>query len=177
LGYLEKSALECEAGASMAGVPMRAAVESDIDELVRLRGVIFAATRGPVQPGEWQVSTAATIRERLSDGSLAAFVVPRHTGGLAACAVGLIERRFGNPRNPSGLVGYVLNVATDTDTRRLGYSLACVTALLDWFAEHGVGRVDLVASEDGERLYRRLGFESVPEPLLSRWARPRSVES
>jgi GNAT superfamily N-acetyltransferase len=52
----------------------------------------------------------------------------------------------------------VFNVATDPGFRRRGYSRACMEALLGWYRQRGVARIDLRASPDGEPLYRALGF-------------------
>ena len=39
-------------------------------------------------------------------------------------------------------------------------------ALLDWFRERGVRKVDLTASADGEPLYASLGFVRTPDPAM-----------
>ena len=39
-----------------------------------------------------------------------------------------------------------------------------MTALLDWYRNHGLTTVDLRASPDGEPLYRSLGFVRTPDP-------------
>jgi GNAT superfamily N-acetyltransferase len=141
----------------------RRATVADAAELVRLRGVMLASVNGAdPAPGPWQEAARETLRERLVEpaASLAAFVVdaPEPPGALAACAVGTIDRRLGGPGNPSGLTGYVFNVSTDPGHRRRGYSRACLEALLAWYGERGVRTVDLRASEQGEHLYRSLGF-------------------
>ncbi|TXS54994.1 GNAT family N-acetyltransferase [Streptomyces sp. t39] len=151
----------------------RPAVTGDAEELVRLRTVMLESVRGaPLADTGWQPLAAASLRERLGDpdGSLAAFVVPRPGGGLAACAVGTVERRLGGPDNPQGTTGYVFSVATDEDMRRRGYSRACMEGLLGWFRGRGVRRVDLRASEHGEPLYASLGFVRTPDPAMRlRW--------
>ncbi len=147
----------------------RQAIPADAPELVRLRAVMLAAMAGTEpEPGVWQELTAQTLRSRLADpaGSLAAYVVDAPDGRLAACAVGTIEHRLGNPSNPTGTTGYVFNVVTDPDHRRRGYSRACVSRLLDWFRERGVSKVDLRASAEGEPLYRALGFVRTAEPAM-----------
>lgn len=58
------------------------------------------------------------------------------------------------------------SVATDPDMRRRGYSRACMEALLAWFRERGVPRIDLRASCDGEPLYTSLGFVRTPDPAM-----------
>ena len=109
------------------------------------------------------------LRERLAAEAarLAAFVVDRpDRAGLAACVVGQVDRRLPGPRDPDGLRGYVYNVATDPAYRRRGFSRACMTAVLEWFAGCGVRVVDLRASADGEPLYASLGFVRTKDPAM-----------
>lgn len=153
----------------MTGV--RPAQPDDAPELVRLRGVMLAgADRSGPELGSWQVVAEETLRKRLSEpaASLAAFVVdrPDRAGGLAACAIGVIEQRLGSPDNPSGEYGYVFNVATDRDCRRRGYARACMAALLDWYRQRGVCKIDLKTSQEGEPLYRSFGFVDSSYPAM-----------
>lgn len=150
-------------------VEVRRAGAADAAELVRLRGIMLAAMRGhEPAPGPWQDNARRLAETRLAEtaGPVAAFVVDaaHRPGALAACAVGSIEHRLGGPENPDGRVGYVYNVVTDPDYRRRGYSRACLTALLRWFAERDVPQVDLRASEAGLPLYRELGFRPSSMP-------------
>ncbi|MFB6393664.1 GNAT family N-acetyltransferase [Polymorphospora lycopeni] len=165
-------------------VEVRRAVVDDAAELVRLRGLMLRAM-GIGDPGaeDWQPVALRSLRDRLAepDGSLVAFVVdqpaapddqpvdPAGSTGpprLAACVVGVVERRLGTPDNPSGEIGYVFNVSTDPGYRRRGYSRALMAALLDWYRERGIMVVDLVATGDGVPLYRSMGFEPSAMPLM-----------
>jgi len=147
----------------------RPATPADADELVRLRAVMLRSGRRPDGNDDWREPARQTLTKRLAeaDPTLAGFVVDRPGGpGLAACALGSIEHRLGNPADPTGLSGYVFNVATDPDQRRRGFSRACLTVLLDWYRARGITRVDLKASPDGEPLYRSLGFTHTPDPAM-----------
>lgn len=149
--------------------PARRATPDDASELVRLRKVMQDSMSGEPDPDiSWQPAAVQTLRERLADpsGDLTAFVVDRPDGGLAACVVGTIEHRLGGPGNPRGVSGYVFSVATDRDMRRRGHSRACLDALLGWFRERGVPKVDLRASPSGEPLYASLGFVRTPDPAM-----------
>jgi GNAT superfamily N-acetyltransferase len=146
-------------------IEVRRAITDDADDLMRLRVVMLTDVAGaPPAPGPWQRNGAALLADPF--GAMTAFVVddPDRPGRLAACALGTVEQRLPGPRNLTGRVGYVFNVATDPGLRRRGYSRACLQALLDWYAEQGVTAVDLRASADGEPLYASLGFRRVPEP-------------
>ncbi|MFF2845953.1 GNAT family N-acetyltransferase [Streptomyces sp. NPDC058001] len=154
---------------------VRRATSRDADELVRLRKVMLDSMT-PSDDVEWQAFAAEDLRARLAepDGDLGVFVVdhPDREGALAACVTGTVERRLAGPGNLRGLTGHVFNVATDPGMRRRGYSRACMTALLAWFRERGVGKIDLHASEEGEPLYASLGFARTPAPAMRLTIRP-----
>jgi GNAT superfamily N-acetyltransferase len=153
---------------SSEGIDVRRAVVGDAQELVRLRHVMLVAVEGldPTR-NEWHAVASAQLCARLADNddSFVAFVVdsPGLPGKLAACAVGLVEHRLVGPSNPTGEIGYIVNVVTDPTFRRRGYSRACMATLLGWYTGRGIARIDLRASAAGEPLYRALGF--VPPPL------------
>jgi GNAT superfamily N-acetyltransferase len=145
-----------------AMIDSRRAGPEDAAELMRLRTVMLDSMHGAdVADGPWLATGLAVLRRQLADpgDGIAAFVVDRpDRPGLAACVVGSVDQRLPGPNDPTGLRGYVYNVATDPAYRRRGYSRACMTALLAWYAGRGVRTVDLRASPDGEPLYAELGF-------------------
>jgi GNAT superfamily N-acetyltransferase len=147
-------------------VDTRRAGPGDAAELMRLRAVMM-----DVEPGAWVAAGIPILERLLGDPAetFAAFVVDRPGGpGLAACVVGAVDQRLPGPRDSSGLRGYVYNVATDVAYRRRGFSRACLTALLDWYAQRGITAVDLRASADGEPLYASLGFDRTRDPAMRR---------
>ncbi|GIE85486.1 GNAT family N-acetyltransferase [Actinoplanes regularis] len=152
-------------------INIRRATAADAAELVRLRGILIAAMQGhQSENDEWRQRARMTLEKRLiaPEPTLVAFVVeqPDAPSRLAACAVGTVEERLGGPGNPSGLTGYVFNVATDPAHRRRGYSRLCTTALLDWYRDHGIATVDLRATAPAEPLYRSLGFVRTTDPAM-----------
>jgi GNAT superfamily N-acetyltransferase len=152
---------------------VRFATPEDIDEIVRLREVMLAPWFD-MGDESWKPETAAILRRRLGEPepTMAVTVVdaPDAPGVLAACATGVITERLPNPRNPSGRYGWVFNVVTDDRWRKRGFSRACTTELLAWFDGHAVPAVELLASEQGEGLYRQLGFAISEEPAMRRVA-------
>lgn len=155
-----------------AMIDVRRAGPADAAGLMELRGVMLGSVRGgaPLR-GDWQITGADLLRERMAreEWTLAAFVVDRPDApGLAACVVGQVDQRLPGPNDPTGLRGYVYNVATDPAYRRRGFSRACMTALLAWFDGLGVRSVDLRASVQGESMYASLGFVRTPDPAMRR---------
>jgi len=163
-------------------IAVREAVVEDAPELVRLRALMFAAMAarpggGPEEPGDpgpdgpWRRTAERLLRERLAAPAdrrtLQAYVVddPECAGRLAACAVGTLEERLPAPGHPDGRFGFVFNICTDPGRRRRGYARACTEALIGWFDARRVTRIDLHATDDGEELYRSLGFGEHARPL------------
>lgn len=162
---------------------VRRATPEDAEELVRLRTIMLDSLHRSDDRG-WQPHAVEILRKRLAepDGDLAVFVVDRPGDGgagagspqpggapapaLAACAAGSVEHRLPGPGNPLGHVGHIFSVATDPDLRRRGYSRACMTALLAWYRERGVRKIDLHASEEGEPLYASMGFRRNAAPAM-----------
>ena len=150
---------------------VRVADVADVDEIIRLRTLMLASMGGVEIPlGSWVESVADTLRDRLpdTDQTFVTFVIEQsdHPGRLASCVSGLIEQRLGGPEDPSGLVGYVFNVCTDSAYRRRGYARACMEAVLAWYADRGVVKIDLKTWVEGAPLYRSLGFVPTASPLL-----------
>ncbi|GGU91685.1 N-acetyltransferase [Streptomyces albospinus] len=157
----------------------RAARPEDAAELVRLRRLMFLAMNGHDETGSWEADAEAIARRQLAGphAPLGAFVVDGDGAGaphLAACAVGRIEERLPAPGHPSGRFGFVFNVCTDPRYRGRGHARTTTEALLAWFADRGVSRVDLHATDDAEPLYRSLGFTEHSTALsLDLRSRPR----
>ncbi|MFF8590371.1 GNAT family N-acetyltransferase [Streptomyces sp. NPDC015220] len=153
--------------------PVRRAEPADAGEVLRLRQVMIDSMAGADTSTDWHTRSLPALRARLAepDGDFAAFVVdhPERPGALATLVAGTVDYRIGRARNPLGAVGYVFSVATDPDARRRGYARACVDALLEWFRERGVDRVQLTTSAEGAPLYSSLGFRPKPDPLLELW--------
>ena len=153
-------------------VDVRRATPDDADELMRLRVVMMSSQPGatPPEPGPWLKVGADILRKQLADPAdrLAAFVVDSAEGGLAACVVGAIDERLPGPDGRNPYKGYVYNVATDDGYRRRGYSRACMSALLAWYADRHVPLIELKASPAGEPLYASLGFVRTKDPAMRR---------
>lgn len=150
-------------GMSLDQPKARRAAPSDMDEVLRLAGLMFS-TIGQDPSPQWRRIAARSFAELGED--VAAFVVdhPDEPGRLVASCAGAIVHRLPAPKNPSGLAGYVQWVATDPEFRRQGLSTAVISELLDWYRERGVSRVELHATPAGAGVYSSLGFSTGDYP-------------
>ncbi|WP_405775654.1 GNAT family N-acetyltransferase [Streptomyces sp. NBC_01538] len=153
-------------GPRTGGVP-RLAVPADASEIARLRSELILSE--PLDE-DWLVICRDHLAARLVPGGDArAYVVDAPEGGLAACALALIDAVLPAPRYPKGLAARIQAVATVPGCRRRGYAKAALTALLAHLEGDGVTLYELHASDDSAPLYAALGFKS--DPALMRMTR------
>ena len=153
----------------MGDVTVRWATVGDLEELVRLRRVMFDSM-GIEVPAESEAAVRTVLGAGLEAGDFFAAVVDGdQPGRLAACGVGMTTQRIPGPHNPSGRYGYVQSMVTDEAHRGRGLARAVLEHLMARFATDGVVRVDLHATPLGETLYRSVGFTEGQQPEL-RWS-------
>ena len=152
------------------GAPLvaRSATLDDIDELVRLRQVMFDSMGVVARDPGWVSTCAAYLREHLGGDRLRGAVVDHPDGGGGLVATGLVELQWRIPgaQNVLGRTAYVSSIATDEAFRRRGAARVVLEHLLDDVRRQGIEIVDLPATAGGEGLCRDLGFAPRPQPEL-----------
>lgn len=148
----------------------------DEEEIQRLRHKMAFDVFGVEAPPADEPNHVAAVKkarawlEAGDEAQTVCFVIDAPDGdGLAASAIGAVDERLPSHRNPSGRSGYIYGVCTEERYRRRGYSRRVLQALLDWYEQQGIPRVELHSSEYGEALYRELGFEESKGVALTRW--------
>ncbi len=147
---------------------VRRAGPEDAAELTRLRGLMFESWGGDTSDPHWRQASDELFRRRLRDDpEFAAFVVEGPDGGLVSSGVGWVDHHLAGPKHYTGLRGHVASMSTDAAHRGQGHARAVFTALMAWFGEIGITRVDLFATPAGEPLYRSFGFiDAQAKPLF-----------
>lgn len=139
---------------------MRLASPGDAAELARIHAAMVEVdTTGP-----WRQELADHLREQLGGDRLAAFVIDDPTGGIAACAIGVVHQGLPGPDH-AGVFGQVQTVVTEQPFRRRGYGRAVTVALVEWLTGRGCTLLNLTASDEGRPLYESLGFVQNPRAM------------
>ena len=101
---------------------VRWAGAGDVDELVRLRRLMFESMGLTVTDAD-DAATAVGLAAGLASGDFFAAVVDdaATAGRLASCGIGMVIRRVPGPGSPTGLSGYIGSMVTDHGHRRLGH--------------------------------------------------------
>lgn len=155
---------------------IRRAALADVDDLVRLRVLMFEAmgtTPTDLAAPEWLAATRAWFGQVLTRDD-AHVLVAEVDGRVVSCGVAEVKRIGPSPGCPNGLAGVINNIATLTDARGQGWGRRITESLVEWFdIETDARRVDLYATPDGARIYRDLGFTEHDFPAMQRPSPPR----
>jgi GNAT superfamily N-acetyltransferase len=149
---------------------LRRATPADAEELTRLRGLMHLAMGVPSLPDEWRTACEDAFRRRLSAADFVAFGVELE-GRLVSCGAGWLEEHLPSPGQYDGHRGHIASMSTEPEHRRHGYAREVFAALMAWFHEQGVPRVDLRATEDGRGLYESFGFRVLGGATMA-WVAP-----
>ena len=149
---------------------LRRATAADAEDLTRLRGLMHLAMGAPSLPEEWRTACEAAFRRRLLDDDFVAYVVAVD-GRLVSCGTGWLEEHLPSPGQYDGRRGHIASMSTEPEHRRRGYAREVFSALMQWFADQDVPRVDLRATEDGRGLYESFGFRVLGGATMA-WTAP-----
>ena len=150
---------------------LRRAVEADADDLTRLRALMHEAMGDQVSP-EWERACTLAFVRRLGTPEFVAYVV-EDAGEVVSAGAGWLEEHLPSPSQLDARRGHIASMSTYPDARRQGHGRTVFGALMGWFGEQGVARVDLRATPDGRPLYEDFGFRLLGGASMS-WFAPGS---
>jgi GNAT superfamily N-acetyltransferase len=153
--------------APLRRVTIRQATVDDIPDLVLLRRVMCEGM-GWDDPAKLDVmGQAASVYfgQAIPAGDFCGWLAVTPTGDVVGTGGVIIDRHIPTPANPSGKVGYILNIATIPSYRRQGIARRILQMILAWLREQGIQRASLHTSDAGRSLYESLGFEPVPNEM------------
>ena len=151
----------------MSKVIFDMAGKDDISELVRLRIAYMIDDFGSICEYErrcMEEQLPEYFNRRLGK-ELIAFVA-RAEGRLVAAAYLLIIEKPANPFLLNGLDGEVLSVYTENEYRGKGICTQLMKNMIEYAKENKLCRIDLMATEEGYPIYKRVGFEEKTQKYL-----------
>jgi ribosomal protein S18 acetylase RimI-like enzyme len=154
------------------GVTVRRAMLADSDTLCVFRTRMFKEMGWSDQKrlDQLAVSYAEYLREHLTSGDAAGWIAEASAESGAEVPIGgarLVWKCVPpSLRNPDGREAYLLGVFVDATWRRRGIARTLVNAAIAHAREQGASVVTLHASDEGRRLYERMGFADSHEMRL-----------
>ena len=148
---------------------LRRATPDDAPALTQLRGLMHEAMGSDLNDA-WRRRCEEDFRRRLGSDVFVAFVVEADDRVVSGGA-GWLEEHLPSPYQLDARRGHIASMSTDPAYQRRGYARMVFEALMSWFAEQGIPRVDLRATPDGEPLYAAFGFRTLGGATMA-WTAP-----
>lgn len=151
-------------------LPPRLATAADLDVLVRHRIRMFADMGIESADGFAALADASRswFAGALANGTyLGWFIAPVSSPDTVVAGAGMhfLDWAPGN-RDLGTTRAYILNVYTEPEHRGRGLATILTRAAIDETRRRGIRAVTLHASDEGRRIYERLGFEDTNEMRL-----------
>lgn len=146
------------------------ATENEIDLMVNMR-ILFSDELIGKQDAAIEAQLRLNLKEYFIEELNNTYLCYYATvNGEGASIAGLVLRKQpGSLKNPSGKWGYLMNVFTLAEYRRMGLSSQVINALMDKAISLGITSFELHATKQGELTYQKLGFEILSEPTYRKF--------
>lgn len=145
----------------------RKATIADIDCLVDLRMDFLAEANGGRSNSEAALRSEirAYLNRHMPNGSFAAWVCVDDRAIVGTSGISFYELPA-TYNNPSGKVGYIMNMYTKPVLRRRGIASKLFRAVLDEGIRAHVGKVQLHATTAGRPLYQKFGLVAQGDEMV-----------
>ncbi|QQO10271.1 GNAT family N-acetyltransferase [Breznakiella homolactica] len=108
--------------------------------------------------------TRKVLRAQIEEGTYTGFTGT--VGAAVACAAGLFVYETPPILNPlPRRTGYIFNFYTKPEFRNRGYARGLMEFIQDYAGKNGIGSLQLRSTEAGEALYKKCGFEKIPNMM------------
>jgi GNAT superfamily N-acetyltransferase len=150
-------------------ITIREAVRSDSPIILHHRRLMFRDMGGStVAELDRMVEVAAPhLEQALANGSYRHWLALDGSGVICGGGGVLLCPWPASPRDPCAHRAVILNVYTEPEFRKQGIARKIMLTILAWVRAQGLRSVNLHASNEGRRLYAKLGFEATNEMRLT----------
>ena len=139
-----------------------------IELLTKYRLEYLTEMQGKLDPeykAELEKGLNDYFREAMEDDRFFAFMALQGEKVVSFGAM-VIKKIPGDANKPLYLEGDILNMYTLPEERRKGYSAVILQELIGEAKRRGISKISLHTSKDGEKLYRKFGFNEPHYPVL-----------
>ncbi|MBU0494574.1 MAG: GNAT family N-acetyltransferase [Chloroflexi bacterium] len=152
----------------MSAYNLRLATLDDVVDLVRLRRLMFESMgiTDVAALDRADVACEAYFRQALPAGVYRGWVAQAPDGRVVASAGYVIDRHPPGPWNPTGRIGYIMNLYVEPAHRRRSLARRIMETILAHLRAAGVCAFSLHATNVGRPLYESLGFAASNEMRL-----------
>lgn len=148
---------------------IRPAVVSDIDDLVRLRRIMFESMGFEDSNRLHLADKASTnyLNEAIPNKQFFGWLAFSSAGEAVGSGGIVIDHHPPGPENLLGKIGYIMNLVVIPKFRRMGIARRIMQTMLNWLRDSNIEVSSLHSTKNGRQLYEELGFENTDEMRLN----------
>lgn len=147
------------------------ATSDDVPALAKMRVRFLAELLGPA-PAKASGLLQAALEQYFADGldnDSCINYVAKANDEIVGMGSLVVRQQPGSFKNPSGKVGYILNMYTLPQYRKKGIGSSILSMLEDTARAAGITAFELHATKDGALLYEQAGFSLHSEPTYRKY--------
>ncbi len=150
-------------------IQIRKATDADIDALIKARCRTMREVCGFGEDYEFSAEFMEATKEYFLHGDGTTVIatddssgVPQIVGNATLCYTNLMPTFS----HPSGKRAHLMNVHVEKEFRRKGIARKMIELLADEAKERGVTEISLDATDDGRKLYDKMGWHTNNEAMV-----------
>jgi predicted acetyltransferase len=155
----------------MENISCLKATLNDLQTVINLRLIFaseFAGQQSLESIAEFKRRNQEYLEKSIQNNSFIIYIA-RHGNELAGMGGMVIREQSGSFKNPTGKVGYLMNMYTFPLYRRRGICTNILKLLIEEASHVGITAIELHASPEEEFVYLQNGFEKHNEPTYRRY--------
>jgi ribosomal protein S18 acetylase RimI-like enzyme len=141
-------------------ISLRRATERDLDTLIEYRIMFLKDSYGDPSPeveSRLKISLKKYFSAALKEGLYISWIAEYKDKPIGFSGM-VFREQPGNFDIPNGKTGYILNIFTLPEYRKNGIASMLMSKLIEEGRARNLDRLELRATNDGEPVYRNIGF-------------------
>lgn len=155
-------------------ITFRQAVLEDVSKISNLRMNLINNPKSHYGSNDYKELNAIDesfrfwLKENIDKEDINIIVSCNDEGTITSMGVGVIDKRAPIRGALNGKVGWVSSLIVPPEFRKNKLGTETLNHLLEWFNKNDVSKITLQSTEDGEEMYKKMGFIKSDESTLIR---------
>jgi len=160
--------IQMRGSSTMENIVYRKLNENDLDVFINLRILFLKETTAMSETEKCEIENSLKIYfDKYINTSNFIGIIAEHNGNVVSVAYLNIYDKPANPNITNGKTGSLMNVYTFPEYRRKGISEELIKIIIKEAKNLGIKYIDLLATEAGYNLYKKLGFNDTRDKSMS----------
>jgi len=154
---------------SKANMPysIHSAKEDDSELLGKYRAILYEDLISQDAMKIFELASVQAYKDLINNKEFFGWFIECNDSIVAGAGIIVRHMLLPNTTNPRGCgEAFVVHVYTEPEYRRRGFAKILLQTIIDWCRENKIERITLQSTQEGQSLYKGLGFVATKEMRL-----------